>query len=184
LELMSRHNAEQWFNDQKDIDFCHAVEWGDTWKMEKMLKEGININRQGKQGVTFLAYAYLKNNKKSYQFLLENGADPNLVFKTEEKIEGNITPLEFEYSTLTMAAEDKDDPFYLALGLKYSGNPNIVVNDVHILHNAIGAESLTNVQLLVAAGANLTNISSENNGGDFLNNAVSGGQYKKAQILN
>ena len=29
LDRMSRHNAEYWFNEPKQIELCHAIEWGD-----------------------------------------------------------------------------------------------------------------------------------------------------------
>ena len=183
LELLSRHNAEYWFSDKMSVEFCHAIEWSDTKKIDKMLNEGLEINRQGKQGMTFIAYAYLKDKKKSYEYLLEHGANPNLTLITEEKIEGDVSPFKFEYSTLTMAAEDSEDPFYLDLGLKHGGNPNAIVDDVHILHNAIRVESLTNVQLLVEAGASLNGLTNEHYGGDFLDHAISDGQHVIAYYL-
>lgn len=177
LDLLSRHNAEYWFNDKKEIEFCHAIEWNDKKKMEKIMNDGLAINKQGKQGITFIIYAYLKEKKNSYEYLLEHGADPNIIMTTDEKLEGTVVQMKVEFSVLTMAAEDSRDPFYLGMGLKYGGNPNAIVGDVHILHNAIRAESLTNVQLLIEAGTILNGLTNENYGGDFIYNAMTGNQY-------
>lgn len=183
LELLSRHNAEYWFIEKQDVEFCHAIEWGDTKKMDIMLKDRFDINKQGNQGMTFVAYAYLKDKKKSYEYLLNHGADPNLILTTEEMIKGDVTPFKFKYSTLTMVSEDSGDPLYLDLGLKHGGNPNAIVDDVHILHNAIRAESLTNVQLLIEAGADVNGLVKETNHSTPLDHATISDQYTIAYYL-
>ena len=167
---MSKHKADYWYTGKKDISFCHAIEWGDTNKMGKMIKEGLDINTRGKDGMTFLIYAYLKLNKKSFEYLLEHGADPNIIMESNEKPEGWVN-MNFSLSALTLATEDKYDTFYLKSCLEHGGNPNAVIytkysNDYifgrHILYNAIvDAESLTNIKLLVEAGSDVNGLKKE-----------------------
>jgi ankyrin repeat protein len=183
IELLRRHDAEYWFSDKKDIEFCHAIELRDTKKMETFLKEGFNINKQGNQGITFIIYSYLKFNKISYKFLLEHGANPNLTMKSEEKIEGDVSPMAFTYSVLSMAAEDAVDPIYLELGLKYGGNPNSVIDNVHILYNALNYNSFTNIQLLIEAGADVDGLYAKYDGGTPLYNSITDDRYDIAYYL-
>lgn len=159
VDLLRRHKADHWFSERRDIEFCKAIEWGDTNKMGRMLREGLDINKKGKNDMNFLIYSYLRQKKNSYKFLLENGADPNLFMNVCEKPSG--WNLEFRYykSALSFAADD-DDPFYLEEALKHGGNPNLEIPDndgdkMHILYIAIHGRNLTNVQLLVEAGADV-----------------------------
>ncbi len=182
VEALRRHSSNYWFSDKKDIEVCHAIEWDDTNKMGKMLKDGLDINKQGNQGMTFLIYSFLKDKKKSYEFLVEHGADQNIPINAEEKLD-NDWSLKGKDTSLTMAAGDAEDPFYLETGLKNGGNPNTVFNDVHILHNAIRVHSFTNVQLLIEAGADVNGLYETNKGGPPLWNAISGSQYDIAYYL-
>ena len=171
VEALKRHNAAYWFINQKDIEFCGAIEWSDTNKMGKMIKEGLDINKQGNQGMTFLIYAYLKNKKKSYEYLLEHGADQNLMINIEEKID-NDWPIKGEDTSLSMAAGDAENPFYLEAGLKHGGNPNAVFNNIHLLHDALSIHSFTNVQLLINAGADVDGLYETNQGGTPLSHSI------------
>ncbi len=184
VDLMRRYKADHWYSNRVDIEFCRAIGRGDTNKMGKMLKEGLDINKRGKNNITFLVYAYLKENKNSYKFLLENGADPNLMMWTEEKIPKGAR-LKGNRSMLSFAAYD-DDPFYLAEALKHGGDPNLkeFLGDGKtsrpILYNAINGGNFTNVQLLIEAGVDV------NKGGEVsspLGVAICNGKYKMAYYL-
>lgn len=179
-DLMSEHPAEFWFEDRKDNEFCHAIEWNDTGKMGRMLKEGFEINRQGRQGMTFLIYAYLKNDKRSYEFLLKNGANPNLMMVSDERLSGRASSLKFKLTALTMAAEDGTDPYYLGMGLKYGGNPNIIIDNVHILYFAILVHSFTNVELLMGAGSDVNGMEKEEGTSTPILHAIYSSQYDMA----
>ena len=152
VQLMSKHNAKYWFNDKEEITFCHAIEWGDTRKMGKMLKEGIKLNKQGNTGMTFLLYSYLKSNKKSYKYLLENGADPDIEMYASEKLEFQST-MNFTVSVMSFAANEYNDSYYLEKALSHGGNPNTYISGRHILYYAVDSTDINNVKLLIESGA-------------------------------
>lgn len=186
-DLLARHGADYWYNDRKDIEFCRAIEWGDTNKMAKMLKEGLDINKRGKNDITFLIYSYLRGNKNTYKFLLENGADPNVFMFANEKVpEG--PRLKFYVSALEIAAEEKD-PFYLEVALKNGGDPNLGVptgdgDKIHILFTAVNSKNLTNVQLLIEAGADVNAGKKEGDlGSTPLDAAIAHDSYEIAYYL-
>lgn len=181
VEALRRHDAYYWFSDKKDIEFCGAIEWDDTNKMEKMLKEGLGINKQGNEGMTFVIYSFLKNKKKSYEYLVEHGADQNIPINVEEKLD-NGWSLNGKETSLSLAVGDLEDTFYLETGLKYGGNPNAVVG-VHLLHDALSIHSFTNVQLLINAGANIDGLYETNKGGTPLSHSISSSQYDIAYYL-
>jgi ankyrin repeat protein len=183
--LMSKHKADYWFANEKEISFCHAIEWDDTNKMGKMIKAGMGINTRGKDGMTFLIYSYLKVNKKSYEFLLEHGADPNTIMVTSEKVEGRVSKLETELSALILAAKDKEDPFYLKLCLEHGGNPNTVIytnlGGRHIIYDALG--SITNLKLIIEAGADINGLDKDQWGSTPLSESIFADRYDIAYYL-
>jgi ankyrin repeat protein len=158
------YQAQDWFTDTKEIDFCHAIEWDDTNRMQKLLDGGLDINTLGQvevsylgkfetNRITFLNWAYIKQKKASYQYLLEHGADPNIMEQDVERWGGGDILVRF--SVISLLAERPEDPFYLSLALKHSGNPNVRINDVPLIIIALRSKSLTNIQLLVEAGADI-----------------------------
>lgn len=181
VEELRQHNAEYWFANQKEAEFCHAIEWGDTDKMERMLREGLNINQQGKDGITFLIYSFFKKNKKSYEFLLKHEADQSIIMAGGVKLDSRL-PFNFKYSSLSLAAGEEEDPYYLELGLKNGGNPNAHIERL-IIYDAINAQSLTNVQLLVEAGADVDGLVKAIDRSTPLENAVFGGKYSIVYYL-
>lgn len=157
VKILMKHEARYWFTNSMEIEMCSAIDWENTNKMKKLIEKGLNINAQGKNGITFLIYSYLKAKKKSFKFLIENGADPHLIMITQEK-RNNLDLSGVEYNALILAAEDWGDPYYLELILKNGGNPNFSLLDdtheIHLIYSVMRVESLTNLILIVEAGAN------------------------------
>lgn len=58
--------------------FFQAVQDGDHSEIKKLLKQGININSQDKQGRTALMSATYANDVETARVLIENGADVNI----------------------------------------------------------------------------------------------------------
>lgn len=156
VEVMEKPGAGYWFQDRTEKAFCHAIEGQNIRKMERLLGKGLDINRQGKDGMTFLIYAYLKEKKESYRYLLEHGADPNIIAQGEIVVNKAI-PFDFHDSALTLAVCDYNDSFYLSQCLKHGGDPNTAIDDLHILYGALqsGRNALAHVKLLVEAGADV-----------------------------
>ncbi len=155
---LMQFSADYWFTNKNEIEFCRAIEWENTNKMKKIIDRGLDINTRGNYNANFLFYAYLKEKKRSYKWLLENGADPHILMKSDIlEIDGKRTIFDLNESVLVFAAEDNDS-YYLEIALKNGADPNYLWDNdgynVHILHLGINSGSLKNVKLLIEAGAN------------------------------
>lgn len=182
--LLMRHNGSYWFTNRTEIEMCGAIDWENTNKMKKLIEKGLNINAQGKNGITFLIYSYLKAKKKSFKFLIENGADPNLFMITEEKT-GNRTFSGFHFSAFSLAVEDNEDSYYLEQIVKNVKDLNATIpgnideKPIYLIYRAILLSKLTNVILLVEAGAN----PDPKNDGDTVEAALLADNYEMAYYL-
>ena len=65
-----------------------AIYDGDTRSVQSMINDGVDLNRIGKGGMTYLFYAMLTMNYDMMELLLKNGANPNIrsVFYTRPKL--------------------------------------------------------------------------------------------------
>ncbi len=159
---LGRMRGEDYFTNRQEVDFCNAIERGDTGKMKKLLEEGLDINAVGKdESMTFLIWSYIKQNKESYQYLLENGANPNIYFIDIGLFGNGDDKMKFKYSMMDFAVKNTNDNDYLKLALEHGGDPNAtecyfdgnVIQSVMIIFKAISSGSLEYVQMLVEAGA-------------------------------
>lgn len=139
--------AEDYFTNRAEIDMCHAVEKGDTNRIQKLLDDELRVHTQGNvDDMTFLMWSLLKQNKISYQYLLEQGADPNQL----------TTPKDSKYPSSVMnMAVMPEDTFWLKLALKYGGDPNTPKGNESIIFEAISQERNENIKLLLEAGADI-----------------------------
>jgi len=126
--------------------------------VRKFLNEGAKVNYQGNEGMTALIWTLLQQNKKGYQYLLENGADPNLQMAKSTLTSDGLTDGNSAVSLATM----HEDPWYLMITLKHGGNPNIFnsVKGVTPIFQCIKFfekkhPRLEQLKLLIAAGADL-----------------------------
>jgi ankyrin repeat protein len=109
---------------------------------EHVLKNHINLDIQGKDGVTLLHWFLLKQNIKAFETLLEIGANPN------------FNPAIIQNITVMAAAID--DVNYLKLLLKYNANPNIIATrDQTPLIKAANHNKYKSVTILLQSDANL-----------------------------
>jgi ankyrin repeat protein len=178
-ERLKQYKAADWFSNRNEIEFCQALEKGDTNQMRKLLDNGLDINTLGQVStnrMTFIVWSLFKQSKTSYQYLLEHGADPNKVSQDVES--GKIV----EFSAVTLSVLDIEDSFYLKLALEHGGNPNVFSGYVPIIFDAIDSYSITNVQLLVDAGANV-NEKSKKSGDTPLIRAITFSRYDIAYLL-
>ena len=72
------HNLmpEEVFESPFVLDFIEAIQNNDLKKMERLEKEGVDINSRGKYGITPLICA-LRSNEQTFHWLLDKGANPN-----------------------------------------------------------------------------------------------------------
>lgn len=174
IEMLQQTRAEDYFTNQTEIDFCHAIEWSDTNKMRIFLGDGLDVNTKGNvDDMNFLMWSFIKQNKDSYQYLLEHGANPNLLTKPSQR--------KYPISVMNLAVMPKDS-FWLKEALEHRGNPNTSKGHESIIFEAIDYERNENVKLLLEAGADI-NYQNEISKDTPLINAMSGSRYDIAFFL-
>lgn len=149
------------FSDEKVIALTTAAMKGDTAEMDRLVKEGVDVNTIGKEGVTPLLYTQWSNNFKGFLRLLEHKADPNHCWDNAK--------------CAVHYAANHEDTIWLVAVLRHGGNPNTKgtlrfpqpVDRLAKWREPTPLESLpgsrypyhpsqcTNAALLIAAGADL-----------------------------
>ncbi|MFK7769005.1 MAG: hypothetical protein AB8B55_17415 [Mariniblastus sp.] len=76
----SSWKPKNFFDDPLVIELCCAIFQADMAKMSELIEQGAEINKVGKYGMTPLYLAFhLEADPGPFAFLLEKGADPNVV---------------------------------------------------------------------------------------------------------
>ena len=135
--------AKEFFFTKPEQELASAIVWNRTGKIEKLLSEGVDVNCRGKDGITPLIWAAIKQKKKSYEFLLKHGAYPNLQIR--------------QGGSAILLASIMMDSDYLQIALEHGGNPNLVdpeTGDTPI-YEAMKNLREKNIDLLIKHGANL-----------------------------
>ena len=104
------NDPDKFFQDQKVVELCQATERGDIETMDRLIKEGIDINTVGKDGMTpflwLIKFSKPKDEnilKKSFVWFVEHKADPLKVYHWK----GNA------YYTVFHLTAKSPDIFYL-----------------------------------------------------------------------
>ena len=71
-----------YFSAEKDIEVCQAISDNNLKRLRDLLTDIPDINSTGKDGVTFLFWAWMVNNLDAFKILLDVGADPDATVKT------------------------------------------------------------------------------------------------------
>lgn len=107
---MSNADANNVFADAKAVALANAALAVDSARMHSLIGEGANPNAQGKDDVTLLEWALLRQSKPAMTALLDAGANPSLPGLGGDTV-------------LHMAAK-ANDPSYLKLLLDHGADPN------------------------------------------------------------
>lgn len=136
--------AGDFFKSTTELSLAEAAAAGRTDKLDKLLAHGANVNAQGVDGMTALLWAMSRRSKKGAAWLLEHGADPNVVLT----LDGS--------SAISLAAM-QEDPWYLKEVLAHGANINIrnPLNGRTPLVAAMYGGLNDNVRLLISAGADM-----------------------------
>ena len=113
--------AEDYFNDPKVVALCHAIEVSDLHEMDRLVKAGADVNAQGKGKMTPLLWAFPDNKLPRFKWLLEHGADPNVVVEEEFNTRQNIV----RGDSVTQMACNSSFPGYFEAVFDHGGNPNL-----------------------------------------------------------
>lgn len=155
-------------------------------EIRRLLDEGSKINFRGNEGMTALIWTLIQQNKRGYQYLLENGADPNLQMTESTLTDDGLT---HGNSAISLAAMH-EDPWYLEITLKHGGNPNLVnpvkgvpplFQCITLLDRRTPKPGLERLKLLIAAHANLN--AQDNNGNTPMIAAAIANRYDMVYII-
>ncbi len=111
---------------ESHLEMAKAIHRNDIDKVEKLLKQGINVNELSEENtMTYLLYSVMLDNRfEIAELLLKHNADPNKV----SKLLSNSKKYELYYLPLTSVSVNKSIQ-YMELLLKYGANPNYFYRD-------------------------------------------------------
>jgi len=138
----------EFFLDPQVAALVSALERSDWGGAERVLRAGAGVNTIGKDHMCPLIWTMYVKNKAAFEWLLNHGADPNL--NSGDRREGYV---------LFWAAV-ANDPDWLRILLAHKANPNLThetgigTTETPLLA-AIDQYRLTNVKMLIAAGADV-----------------------------
>lgn len=171
--------AEDYFTDPKVIELCCAIENKDVEEMDKLIKDGANVNAKGPGNMTPLLWSFSAG-EECFKKLLENGADPNVIVTSYFGVPQVIQP----GRSVTQMAAGTDFPNYFKLVMENGGDPNLknpeVYNHTPIFF-ATNFGKIDNVKLLIEKGADID--FQDNAKYTPLINSVQGNQFEITLLL-
>jgi ankyrin repeat protein len=177
--------AEDYFTDPQVIALCHAIEANDLAEMERLVKAGADVNAQGKDKMTPLLWAFPDNHLPRFKWLLEHGANPNVVVEGEFNTRQTIS----RGDSVTHMACKTSLPGYFEAVFDHGGDPNIrhtgplgfSQTPLFAVITRGGGDKAAKIRRLIDLGADMNALS---NGGTPAMQAVSWfGQYELALMM-
>ena len=139
--------------DQPYRSAAAAIWQGDLYLLKKTFKNrNLEIDHIGKENHSLLLYSLSCKNYRAVEFLLKQGADPNLVNPDSVQIGGETVP--YPIQPVAYAANDKD-PTGLKMLLEAGGNPDSKHAGAPAIHQAEEANRMDNINILLGHGANI-----------------------------
>ena len=152
-----RLQPKKYFSGQ-EILVAEAIYNGEKTQLEKLLNAEFNVNKPGKQGLTYLLYAIKVKNYTITEFLLEKGADPNqlayYVIPTEKIVRDEWDDEPVKTLPLETCCGASYPIKYMKLLIKYRADLNDNRTETP-LHVAIMADDMEKVRYLLDSGANI-----------------------------
>ena len=155
--------AEDYFTDPKVSALCKAIEAKDLAEMDRLVKAGADVNAQGKGKMTPVLWAFPDDQLPRFKWLLEHGANPNVIVESDFGTKGYISAGE----SVTHMACKTDFAGYFEAVFDHGGDPNLrrtgaSGRDATPLFNVItagGGNRKEKVKRLIAAGADMNTLS-------------------------
>lgn len=143
-----RMNLNDFF-DKNTTLLINAIYKLDRNQANDFIKNGIDLNVHGHEGITPLFWLLINGNYNSIKLALELGADPNY-----KAIDGRHT-------VPSIAGSKNDD--ILSLLLEFGGNPDALDLDGYpAIFSSISIENWEQINILIKAGADLNNTNKSN----------------------
>lgn len=143
-----KYPPDYFYSDTQVISLCKAISNNDEANIDALLKEGVDINTVGKDGMTPLLWALKAKNKAIYEMVLRKGGDPNIKITAKSAMGESVM-------SLVCRMKDID---YLKITLKYVNKSSKIQLKKSALSYAligINDSTLERVKLLVEAGADI-----------------------------
>ncbi|WP_107768235.1 ankyrin repeat domain-containing protein [Dickeya dadantii] len=120
-----------------------TIRKGDEAEARRQLAQGLNLNIQGKEGITPLLWLiYETQDKNAVRLALKLGADPNYKDGSGDSAVNRVSGVR--------------DPDWLRIVLDAGGNPNAIGRlEQPALFSAIGEDRWADIKLLVERGADI-----------------------------
>lgn len=173
--------ASNFFTDPKVVELAEAAVIGDIKRIETLVSRGVDVNSKGKKGMTPLIYTvFLMAKRQDYEDSV--GVPPPLKECPKTSIEGfqhllilgadpNMQQTEWGQSAISYASYLRKSSEYLKLVIAHGGNPNIrrqvplntptstyPNTEPTPIYDAINGRSSENAQILIKAGADVSNV--------------------------
>lgn len=101
--LKENWKPENFFDDPQVIKLCDAIFDGDVEEMERLIKDGTDVNAKGDCGMNPLYWAFhLKTNPRPFGCLMKHGADPNVIVDMSARDEIQAVYPGYSVTNLTM----------------------------------------------------------------------------------
>lgn len=169
-----RWKPKEYFDDPKEIALCKAITRSDVAKIDELIADGVDVNKRGKDGMTFLLWAYPAG-EAAFKRILEHGGDPNTVYEHDfgyltsgwKLIPGDT--LIFLVIHTTGGPRDRNPKYkkrfenYMKLLIEHGADINFHRKyfDETPLHHAVFCQNRQAVRDLIEAGADLNALDSE-----------------------
>lgn len=175
--------ADRYFKDPKTIELCKAIEAKDLDRVRQSIANGADVNDRGTGNMNPLMWAFMDGKLEIFTYLLECGADPNVVYEDEF----GLGPGFWKGMTIVSATAKSEFPGFFEAVMAHGGDPNTLDTRNNTTLYSIVIKSNSNqryerIQLLINLGANMEVVSTY--GMTPVHDAVSFlGQYEIALLM-
>ena len=177
MNELRKMKATDYFNIPADQQLAEAVASGNLRKAREAISQGAYINAVGNESMMPIIWALLKQNYTGFKFLLEEGADPNVIIDLPNHFQDD----KFGLMQFAAGLEDSD---YLRALLEHGGDPNTIINRVWnmpVIYSSIMARRTENILLLLEFGADINH--RDHSGTTPISKAVNANAFEIAVLL-
>lgn len=153
--------GKKFFSNPTALAICTAIETGDLETIDRLIKEGFDINHRGEDGMTILLYSLAFPGGVT-RHLLERHADPNLPLDPGwALLIGGTT------ATQIIAGYGSPDDFQYILD--HGTNPHLICADTYLPLIRFAFTNPTNCKILLAKGADINQQGAYRGGSGYSN---------------
>ncbi len=174
--------AEDFFEDAQVAALCKAIEANDLAEMERLIKQGADVNAIGKGNMTPLMWAFPDNKLPRFTKLLEHGANPNVQITSDLGIPSAFAKGD---SVTTRAAQTRFLGYFEAV-MKAGGDVSLRDGTLnmpllHLIVLAMVPDAKERCKLVLDRGAKINEVHA--GGTPTMDAIATAGQYDLAMFL-